>query len=428
MPTCQGFNKDGTPCENRVQDGVLYCYHHKPSIRRWVRRRRWGLIIAVIVGAVGFISAALDLRDRIQQPTNTSVTESFPQMPTSTYASLERLETQSAGYGTEAPRSTDAAPLTSTAAIGNAPGTAIEGGPMQVSRYELPRAENFILSPQAMMIATPAGYGIRLWRLEDGVLLRTLLGQEGVATNLAFSPDWRMIAAGTDLRTIVIWNVSDGELIRTLAGIWKHSYPGTGWVLDVEFSPDGEFVAGGGFDGTARVWRVADGEVIKELENSSAEIISVVDEIAFSPDGSLLTAASGDDVLLWRTRDWSLHSRLVNPSSVQSVAFSPDGLTLAVGHSAGPIRLINVSDGQLLGVLEGHTDKVKSLDYSPDGEFLASGASDKSVRFWRMSDLSLMATLRVHEKSVRQVSFTHDGRGLLSASYDDVLILWDVGQ
>ena len=67
---------------------------------------------------------------------------------------------------------------------------------------------------------------------------------------------------------------------------------------------------------------------------------------------------------------------------VWSVAFAPDGLTLA---SAGVDRLVRIWDietGRLLRSLRGHTPDIRSVLYTPDGQSLATGSEDRTIRSW----------------------------------------------
>ncbi|HXF85589.1 MAG TPA: hypothetical protein VNK49_09385, partial [Anaerolineales bacterium] len=89
---------------------------------------------------------------------------------------------------------------------------------------------------------------VRLWRVSDGTLLRTLEGHAGEVLSVAFSPDGQILASGSWDYTVRLWRTSDGTLLRTLEG---HVGP----VRSVAFSPDGQTLASAG-DGTVRLWGV----------------------------------------------------------------------------------------------------------------------------------------------------------------------------
>jgi WD40 repeat protein len=69
------------------------------------------------------------------------------------------------------------------------------------------------------MIASGGGLDdktIKLWRVSDGSLLRTLEGHTGPVTSVAFSPDGSMIVSGSDDKTIELWRASNGKLLMAL--------------------------------------------------------------------------------------------------------------------------------------------------------------------------------------------------------------------
>ncbi len=113
---------------------------------------------------------------------------------------------------------------------------------------------------------------------------------------------------------------------------------------------------------------------------------------------------------------------------VLSVAFSPDGLTLASGSFDNTVRLWDVLRQKALGEpLTGHSKSVYSVAFSPDGLTLASGSSDNTVRLWDVQlRKPLGEPLTGHSKSVYSVAFSPDGLTLASGSSDNSVRLWDV--
>jgi small GTP-binding protein len=258
---------------------------------------------------------------------------------------------------------------------------------------------------------------IKLWDATSGDLLRSFEGHQGSVQCAIFSPDGRWLASGSDDNTIKLWDAKSGELLRSLKG---HQ----GSVQCVTFSPDGRWLASGSSDYKVKLWDAKSGDLLQSLEGHRSWILSVT----FSRDGRWFASGSNDNtVKLWNASSGALLLSLEgHQGSVQCADFSPDGRWLASGSSDNTIKLWDAKSGDLLRSLEGRQDSEKCIAFSQDGRRLASGSSDNAIKLWDVTSGNLLRLLEGHQKSVRCIVFSPNERWLASGSSDYAVKLWDI--
>ncbi|HEX3144743.1 MAG TPA: GTP-binding protein [Pyrinomonadaceae bacterium] len=152
-----------------------------------------------------------------------------------------------------------------------------------------------------------------------------------------------------------------------------------------------------------------------------------VRSVAFDPQGETLASGSSDKtVKLWEVRSGSLLRTIEEQQrDVSSVAFDPTGITLASGGSSdGAVNVWDKRSGKLVCHLAGHQDRVYCVAFNPQGETLASGSHDYTIRLWNPSKGQLLRTLRAHTGEVIALAFDPAGDILASGSWEPTVKLW----
>lgn len=260
-------------------------------------------------------------------------------------------------------------------------------------------------------------------------------------SSIALSPGGKTLAVGgTRVKDnewhseVQLWNVQTGQLRRNL------SVP-NGVVQEVVFSSNGKILAvGGGTVEEKNGQLIAHDEVLLfdaqtgKLKRTLTEHRNYVHAITFSPNSKILASESyvlkgdistGGEVKLWDVESGRLLRTLPMPKMGASVAFSPDGQTLANGNWDGELKLWDVRTGKLKHTLSAPLPhfSLDSVAFSPDGKMIAGGGAievgdRKKVRrgvviLWNTRTRTVHRILEGHNNRVYLAAFFSDGKTLV---------------
>jgi WD40 repeat protein len=284
-------------------------------------------------------------------------------------------------------------------------------------------------SPDGRLLAAGTG---KLWDAVSGQETCTLKvrfgGMMGGEGELVFSPDGRRLAASSGLGHDARVTVLDAVTGRETGAILRHN----SGVKSVAFSPDGRCLAAGTVDGAVTVWDTETGRESRSFKGRTSAVMS----LAFSPDGSRLTSVCSD----WTVKTWSIAPAQETMTFMQApmsegvarLAFDRSDNQLASAIWEGSVTLWNVATGQEIRKLKAHKGGVAIVALSPDGRRLAVAGHDgqssqafENVKVWDVTEWRETVVLSRHTKSVTALAFSPDGRLLASASGDKSVKLWD---
>jgi WD40 repeat protein len=273
------------------------------------------------------------------------------------------------------------------------------------------------------IVASHEGGAASIWE-GDGTHVATLGpggGPDEPVWRIDASPDGTRVATVRNFGgTVSVWDTETGDRV------FETVVDPDGEISWIEWSPDGRHLAVGDFDGSLTVLD-GDGDkvqVVFEPEPHSIEVL------AFSPDGRTIATASLNNqdpdtshVSIWNWERGEVVETL-DVVGASALAFDPTGSTIVAGRFDGTVEVRDVETGEPVRRFGAHAAGVWEIAFSPGGERIATAGEDATVAIFDAETGQRQLVLRGHDLLVSGLDFSPDGRRLVSAAPDGVVRVW----
>jgi WD40 repeat protein len=262
--------------------------------------------------------------------------------------------------------------------------------------------KNTQFSSDGRLTITIVDHAIKVWNLEDGKCLHTLLGHTDYISKVVFTHNRDWVISGSADKTLRVWDLVSGACLQTMIGHMDE-------INQIVLTPDEQRVISMSKDGTLKVWNLMNGKCIKTL--------SGVNKFVLSPDGQYAVSIVTEHTL----QKWDLetgkciHKMKGHTNEITDFVITPEGqhaISASLDHT---LKVWSLASGNCNHTLVGHTDEVLSLVVTPDARRVISGSADKTLKVWDLNSGECLITSEELKGAVTEVLLTSDGQWAVSA-------------
>ncbi len=301
---------------------------------------------------------------------------------------------------------------------------------------------------------------VQLWDGEFNAMTVSFPAHTGEVRSVAFSPSGDELTTGGQDGFVVVWETDNGNEVARFRG---H----TDWVEQVTFDEGGNAVLSVGRDNNFYVRQVDDGVVLSygtsevgtantatfqgtqglvlvarpdfalRLVDASTrsgtfvftEHENTISALATRADGQQFASGDVDGFIQIWDADMNPTSTLQTPGGISTMAFSPNGLALAVYSRDGTLRVYRLPDDDEVLLIAGHSGAVNDLAFNPTNDVLITADEDNFVHLWQV-DLEAGAEGEIaifggHTSPVRKLDVSDDGQFIVTGAADGTVRVWE---
>ncbi|MCI0379259.1 MAG: serine/threonine protein kinase [Gemmataceae bacterium] len=258
---------------------------------------------------------------------------------------------------------------------------------------------------------------ISVWSLETRAMLQSVQAHKGPVQRVVFVGDGKLMATVGEDNTVCVWDAETLKQVRR-----RKAGPDSGYALAV--SADGKKLASfQGLSGRDARRLFVHLPLVRGTAAIAGNPLAV---FALPGNPQFLPSDGSGHIVVWDPLTGKAEMELQGPfRTIYTIAFSPDGTKLAAAGGDQIIRLWDLRSGdEIHDLLPGVAGSIYALTFSADGRRLYSSGEQSSVLVWDVRTGQRVDTLLGHSNRVTGLALGDQGRRLATSSWDGTVKLW----